>query len=83
MLKTLRLEKKEETKQNKKVKWCQCFKSTDYKVGVAMFVTPMFLIKYLMLSKKVIASLFTFFLLLGIKDSYFLHGHLVVHFEVL
>lgn len=64
MLKTLRLEKKKETKQNKKVKWCQCFKSTDYKtVGVAMFVTP----KYLMLSKKVIASLFTFFYFLALK----------------
>lgn len=56
------LEEKKRKKQNKKskVKRCQCFKSTDYKtVGVAMFVTPMFLIKYLMLSKKVIAPLFT------------------------
>lgn len=33
--------------------------------------------------KKSNCSSIHFFLLLGIKDSYFLHGHLVVHFEVL
>lgn len=63
MLKILRLtlEKKKERNKTRKQNGVNASNQHIKTVGVAMFVTPMFLIKYLMLSKKVIAPLFAFF----------------------